>query len=93
MRDAAARLDMRRLDDHEASAGHRELAKVHQVPVGRAAVDRAVLAHRRHDDAVRQSQTAQRDRRKQHTRHRLTSASATRRIADYRTALTQPLPS
>jgi hypothetical protein len=44
--DAAAALDMRGLQDHQVGARHRVLPEVHQMPVGGAAVDRAVLAHR-----------------------------------------------
>src|SRR5690242_17842393 len=69
MSDAASRLDMRRLNNDEARAGNGELSKVHQMPVGGAAIDGAVLTHRRYDDAVRQGQAAQRDRGKEHARH------------------------
>jgi hypothetical protein len=50
--DAAALLHRGRLHEHDAGAALRELAEVHEVPVGDMAVLRRVLAHRRHDDAV-----------------------------------------
>ncbi len=59
VRDAAAALDMRGLDDHQPGARDGVLAQMHQVPVGGAAVDRAVLAHGRDDNAVRQFELAQ----------------------------------
>src|SRR6266850_2040685 len=50
--DAAALLDGGRFDEHDPRAALRELAQVHEVPVGDRAVERRVLAHRRDDDAV-----------------------------------------
>ena len=47
----------------EARAALGALAVVDEVPVGRAAVDRLVLRHRRDDDAVLQRQVAQLERR------------------------------
>src|SRR5688572_15615496 len=52
MRDAPALLHRSRLDEHDAGAALRELAQMHEVPVGDVAVLRRVLAHRRDDDAV-----------------------------------------
>ena len=52
MGDAAAALDMRRFDDHEARAGIGQHAEMGEMPVGGGAVIGAVLAHRRDDDAV-----------------------------------------
>ena len=49
-RDAPAQLDVRRLHDHKTGARDGQLPQVPQVPVGRAAGDRAVLAQRRNDD-------------------------------------------
>ena len=55
-RDAALRGDGRGLDREHPGAGQQHLSPVDQMPVGRAAVVRRVLAHRRDDDAVRQRQ-------------------------------------
>ena len=63
-RDALAALAQADLADPE-----RQPPQVHQVPVGGVAVDCAVLAHRRDDDAVGQGQRAQGQRREQ-LRHR-----------------------
>ena len=40
------------LDEDDAGAAHRELAEMNEVPIAGLAVDRQVLRHRRHDDAV-----------------------------------------
>ena len=67
-RDPAHHVDIGRLGHHQpAGAAQRELAKLQYVPVGGRALDRIVLAHRRHDDAVRQGKRSERDRRKQST--------------------------
>ena len=64
-RDAADRLDMRRLDAEHRGAGQREIVDVGEMPViGRAVLGR-ILAHRRDHDAVGESQAAQLDRGKQ----------------------------
>src|SRR5438132_13006401 len=65
MRDPAAFLDGGGLDEHRAGAALRELSEVYEVPVGDVAILRRVLAHRRDDDAVAQSNIAQLDRLKQ----------------------------
>ncbi len=67
--DAAGTLDMRRLDDHQRGAGMRHHAEMHQVPVIGAAVVAGILAHRRDDEAVRQLETGELDRREQSTAH------------------------
>ena len=59
--DAAAALDMRRLDDDEARAGIGQHAEMGEMPVGGGAVVGAVLAHRRDDDAVGEFDTAELD--------------------------------
>ena len=41
-------------DHDEAGAAGRELAGIHQMPVGRKALHRRILVHRRHHDAVLQ---------------------------------------
>ena len=56
MGDAAAPLDMGGLDDQQAGAGIRQHAEMGHVPIVADAVVGAVLAHRRHHDAVRQSE-------------------------------------
>src|SRR5262245_37942565 len=52
VRDAPALLHRSSLDEHDAGAALRELAEVHEVPVGDVAVLGRVLAHRRDDDAI-----------------------------------------
>ena len=69
MGDAAVALHMGRLDDDEAGARVRQHAEMGDVPVGGAAVDRAVLAHRRDDDAIFQFDATEADRRKQGAGH------------------------
>src|SRR4051812_47381095 len=61
MRDAPALLHGGRLDEYDARAALRELAEVHEVPVGDMAVLGRVLAHRRNDDAVARGDVAQLD--------------------------------
>ena len=63
--DPPARLDRSGLDDDEARTGQREVGPVLCVPVGGFAVDRGVLAHRRHHDAVGQRQRTDGERRKE----------------------------
>ena len=63
MGDPAMALDMGRLDDEQAGPRVRQHAKVGQVPVGGAAVDRAVLAHRRNRDTVVQGEPGELERR------------------------------
>src|SRR5215467_8685453 len=47
---ASSLLDRRLLDEHNAGAAHREFAEMNQMPVGRRAVDRSILRHRRDHD-------------------------------------------
>ena len=64
-RAAAAPLDLGRFHDHEAGAAGGEFAGIHQVPVGRKALHRRILMHRRHHDAILQRHAADRHRGKQ----------------------------
>jgi len=50
--DASSGADMRRLDHDQAQTGRSETAEMHEMPVLRESVDRAVLAHGRQRDAV-----------------------------------------
>ena len=59
--DAAVPLDVGRLDHQQAGAGIRQHAEMRHVPVGRAAVIGAVLAHRRDHDAVGEFETGEPD--------------------------------
>ena len=67
--DAAAALDAGRLDHDQRGAGIGEHAEMIDVPVGGDAVVGAVLAHGRDDDAVRELEIGEPDRRKQGTGH------------------------
>jgi hypothetical protein len=58
------------LAEHDAGAADRVAAEVHQLPVGRRALDRGVLAHRRDHDAVARGDAAQGDRCEQQGRRR-----------------------
>ena len=70
-RDAALAADVGHLGDHQPGAADRAAAEVHEVPVvGRAVLGR-VLAHRRDDDAVREHEVAQAERREHRRRRRL----------------------
>ena len=69
MGDAAMALDMRRLEDQQAGAGIRQHAEMRHVPIVADAVIGAVLAHRRHDDAVRHGQVGKFYGREQSARH------------------------
>jgi hypothetical protein len=51
---ATAPLDFCRLDDNETGAAGREFSGVHQVPVGGKSLNRGILVHRWHHDAVAQ---------------------------------------
>src|SRR5262249_58009883 len=62
-RDAAFGADAGHLDIDQAGAALGALGIVREVPVGRAAVDRLVLRHRRDDDAVLELEVAQLERR------------------------------
>jgi hypothetical protein len=59
---AAAPLHLGRFHDDKPRAAGRELAGIHQVPVGRKALDGRILVHGRHDDAVLQFNAADRHR-------------------------------
>ena len=54
-RAAAAPLDLGGFHDDEAGAARRVAPRIHQVPVGREAVDGRILMHRRDHDAVLQA--------------------------------------
>ena len=69
MRDAAVAFYMGRLDDDKAGARISQHAKMGKMPVGSAAVDGAVLAHGRDNDAIIQFDTAEPDWRKQGAGH------------------------
>jgi hypothetical protein len=69
MGDAAVTLHMGRFDDDEAGARVRQHAEMGDVPVGGAAVDCAVLAHGRDDNAIFQFDATEADRRKQGAGH------------------------
>ena len=69
MGDAAVPLDMGRFEHEQAGTGIRQHAQMGHVPVITDAVIGAVLAHRRHHDAVRQREIGKLDRREQSTRH------------------------
>src|SRR6267142_1204231 len=59
-RDAPLRRDRRRLGEDQRRAAHGARAQVHEVPVVRESVLARVLAHRRDDDPVAQSDFAKR---------------------------------
>ena len=61
-RDAPVRRDARHFTDHETGAAGRARAVVHEMPIVRHAVDRRVLRHRRHHDAIDELQVAQLER-------------------------------
>ncbi len=69
MRDAPLAQHSRRLDDDKAGAGMDEGAQMLHVPVVGGAVIGAVLAHRRHDDAIGEREPAQGKRREKSARH------------------------
>src|SRR5690242_17657258 len=60
--DAADRLDIGHLDDDESRTGDRQRRQMLRVPIRRDTVVGAVLAERRHDDAIVERETAQGDR-------------------------------
>jgi hypothetical protein len=68
MGDAADRGDMGCLGEHDAGAAHRPRAQMLHVPIVAQPVLGAVLAHRRHRDAVARSDRAEGDRLKQQRR-------------------------
>ncbi len=68
--DARVRCRAGHLGHHHGRAAHGPRAEVHQVVVGRHAVDTGVLGHRRDDDPVLQRDAARAVRR-EHRRHRL----------------------
>ncbi len=69
MGDAAMALHVGRLDDQQAGAGIGEHAEMGDVPVARAAVIGAVLAHRRDDDSIVQLDAGKLDRGEQRRCH------------------------
>jgi hypothetical protein len=70
MTDAAGRFDRRLLDDDECGARKRQRAQMLEMLVVRGAVFGAVLAHRRHGDAIDQGDAAEAQRFEQ-ARHSL----------------------
>ena len=81
-RDAAFRTDAGHLDADEAGAALGALAVMHEMPVGRTAVDRLVLRHRRDDDAILQPHVAELERREHRPPHRVVAGA--RRAAETR---------
>ena len=75
-RDAALGRDAGHLGVDEAGAALGALAEMDEVPVGRAAVHRLVLRHRRDDDAVLQLQVAQPEGREHRAAHGGVAADA-----------------
>ncbi len=71
--DAALRHHRGRLDQQSAQPARGAAAQVRQVPVGGAAVDRRILAHRGHDQAVAQAHAPLRKRGEQMVGHGRTS--------------------
>src|SRR5258705_6214919 len=69
-RDPALGRHTRHLGDDEPCPAFGALGIVHQVPVGRGAVDGAILIHRRHDDAILEAQVTEAERR-EHRRARV----------------------
>src|SRR5262245_65576553 len=51
--------------EHDGRAADGVFAEIHEMPVGRAAAHRMVLAHRRHDDAIAGKNAAEGNRLKQ----------------------------
>jgi hypothetical protein len=64
-RDAADRFHMGRLDAEHRRAGQRQRIDMGKMPIIGIAIDRGVLAHRRHHDAVGKLEGAELDRGKQ----------------------------
>jgi hypothetical protein len=64
-RAAAAAFYLCGFHDDEACAARGEFAGIHQMPVGRKALHRGILVHRRHHDPVAQFDTAEGQWRKQ----------------------------
>src|SRR5882724_1876524 len=57
-RDPADRLDASCFDEDQACSRQRELSQMQPMPFGGNAIDSAVLAHWRNDDAIGQSEAA-----------------------------------
>ena len=72
--DAAFRQHVGHLGDHEPGAADRAAAEMHEMPVVHGAVLGRIHAHRRHHDAIRDGEAAQRDRR-EHRRRRAVAAA------------------
>ena len=68
-RDPGLRADAGHLDADQAGAALGALAVMHEMPIGRAAVDRLVLRHRRYHDPVLQPHVAQPKRREHRAAH------------------------
>ena len=82
--DPSGRRHRRCLDREHACARLQQLSPVHQVPVGRPAVDRRVLTHRRDDDAVGEGKLTELVRREQGRGHRdVRKVCKTARVADF----------
>ena len=58
-RNPPVRLNRSGFEDEHARARCRHGAQVHEVPIGRFTIDRAVLAHRRNHDSVFEGQLAE----------------------------------
>jgi len=69
MRDPADGRNRCGLDREHARARLQHLSPMDAVPIRGPAIDRRVLAHRRHDDAIGKFQFAQRESREQIGRH------------------------
>jgi hypothetical protein len=74
VRDTTTPFHGRGFDHDEPCTGICELREVLQVPVGRGAVTRAVLTHRRNDEAIRQLDSADCDRLEQTAGHERSGA-------------------
>src|SRR5690242_11346089 len=90
MADSAARLHARRLDHDKARAGKPERAQMLDMPIGGRAIFRAVLAHWRDDDPVRQFNGAELKRAEEGTWHRISLEKKTRTAADRHVAEVEP---
>ena len=77
--DPALRQDGAGLGDHEGGTADRPAAEVHEVPLGRQAVVRRVLAHRRDDDAVAERRLAEAQRPEERAHRRTSSSAVTKR--------------
>ena len=76
MGDAAVPFNVGGLHDNKGSAGMRQHAEVHEMPVIGAAIVGRILAHRRDDDAVGKFEARHTKRREQGTGHGIDSTLA-----------------